>query len=30
MVYKVNYLDDISDFVSPIDFDDVEGILEQL
>ena len=26
--YKVNYLDNTSDFVSPDDFDDVEVILE--
>jgi len=30
MVYKVNYLDNTSDFVSPNDFDGVEVILEQL
>ena len=28
--YKVNYLDNTSDFVSPDDFDGVEVILEQL
>ena len=28
--YKVNYLENTSDFVSPDDFDDVEVILEQL
>ena len=28
--YKVNYLDNTSDFVSPHDFDGVEVILEQL
>ena len=28
--YKVNYLDDTSDFVSPDDFDGVEVILERL
>ena len=28
--YKVNYLDSISDFVSPDDFDGVEVILKQL
>jgi len=27
--YKVNFLDDTSDFVSPDDFDGVEVILEQ-
>jgi len=30
MVYKVNYLDNNSDFVWPDDFDGVEVILEQL
>ena len=28
--YKVNYLDNTSDFVSPDDFDGVKVILEQL
>jgi len=28
MVYKVSYLDNTSDFVSPDDFDGVEAILE--
>jgi hypothetical protein len=28
--YKVNYLENTSDFVSPDDFDDAEVILEQL
>jgi len=30
MAYKVNCLDNTSDFVSPDDFDGVEVILEQL
>jgi len=30
MAYKVNYLDNTSDFVSPDDFDGVKVILEQL
>jgi len=29
MVYKVDYLDNTSDFVSPDDFDGVEVILKQ-
>ena len=30
LVYKVNYLDKTSDFVSPDDFDDIQVTLEQL
>jgi len=30
MAYKVNYLDNTSDFLSPYDFDGLEVILKQL